>query len=51
MLKNRDPKCMAFLDTVSGMPYTEQLVQQVENFDFKPALITILELKERLRRE
>jgi hypothetical protein len=49
MLKNRDPECMAFLDTVRAMPYTEQLVRQVENFDFKPALITILELKEKYR--
>jgi CheY-like chemotaxis protein len=49
MLKNRDPECMAFLDTVRGMPYTEQLVRQVENFDFKPALITIPELKEKYR--
>jgi signal transduction histidine kinase len=49
MLKNRDPECMAFLDTVRAMPYTEQLVRQVENFDFKPALVTIFELKEKLR--
>jgi hypothetical protein len=39
---------MAFLDTVRGMPETEQLVRQVENFDFKPAIVMIAALKERL---
>jgi HPt (histidine-containing phosphotransfer) domain-containing protein len=47
MLKNRDPDCMVFLDTIRAIPGTKQLVRQVENFDFKPALITIAELKEK----
>jgi HPt (histidine-containing phosphotransfer) domain-containing protein len=48
MLKNRDPECMVFLDTIRAIPETEELVRQVENFDFKPALITISTLKEKL---
>jgi CheY-like chemotaxis protein len=48
MLKNRDPECMVFLDTIRSMPKTELLVKQVENFDFTPALMTISMLKEGL---
>jgi HPt (histidine-containing phosphotransfer) domain-containing protein len=47
MLKNRDPECMVFLDTIRAIPGTQQLVSQVENFDFKPALVTITALKEK----
>jgi CheY-like chemotaxis protein len=47
MLKNRDPDCMVFLDNIRAIPETEQLVKQVENFDFKPAFVTIAALKEK----
>jgi CheY-like chemotaxis protein len=48
MLKNRDPECMVFLGVIRSIPETEQLVKQVENFDFTPALLTISALKEKL---
>jgi hypothetical protein len=48
MLKNRDPECMVFLDTIRAIPGTQQLVSQVENFDFKPAIVTIAALREQL---
>jgi hypothetical protein len=51
MLKNRDPECMVFLDTIRSMPETEQLVKQVENFDFTPALMTISALKDGFNNE
>jgi CheY-like chemotaxis protein len=47
MLKNRDPECMVFLDTIRLIPETEQLVRQVENFDFTPALMAISEIKKK----
>ncbi|MDR0455653.1 MAG: response regulator, partial [Treponema sp.] len=51
MLKNRNPECMVFLDTIRSIPQTELLVKQVENFDFTSALMTISVLKEKLSKK
>jgi HPt (histidine-containing phosphotransfer) domain-containing protein len=48
MLRNRDPECMVFLDSIRPIPGTELLVKQIENFDLTPAILTISALKEKL---
>ena len=49
MLQNRNPECQNLLDNIRAMPGAEALAEQVDNFDFKPALATLAELKERWR--
>ena len=49
MLQNRNPECQSFLDNIRAIPDAELLVEQVENFDFKVAAMTLAELKKELR--
>ena len=49
-LKNRDPHCMNLLDDLSAIPGTEEIVRQVENFDFKPATVSIIKLIREMER-
>ncbi|MDR3013366.1 MAG: transporter substrate-binding domain-containing protein [Chitinispirillales bacterium] len=45
MLANINPECINLLDDIRVIPGTEELVQQVENYDFESAAQTLAELK------
>jgi len=47
MLKNRDPEALNLLGAVHGVPGTDKLARQIEEYQFKAALITLTEVKER----
>jgi len=48
LLKNKDTKCLRFLDEVYAIPGTEELVRQIEGCKFKKALASLDIVKERL---
>jgi hypothetical protein len=51
MLKACDAKCMNMLDELRAIPETEELVQNIEEYDFEKAyelLINIRNTKEKL---
>jgi PAS domain S-box-containing protein len=50
MLANRNPECANLIDAVRAVPGTEKLARQMEEYDFKPALETLSELKKKWRR-
>ena len=50
MLKNRNPESRNLLDKLRNIPGSEELVIQVEDFDFKPALASLYKLKESLEK-
>jgi len=45
LLKERNPQCLSLLEEIRYVPGTEELIGQVENFDFKDALVTISKIK------
>jgi len=45
MLTNMNPECMNLLDEVRSIPGADELANHIENFDFKPALEVLSELK------
>jgi len=45
MLQKRDPDCQSLLSDVRAIPGAEELADQIEDFDFKAALITLTEIK------
>ena len=49
MLNNRNPECHNYLDDLNEIPGAETLVEQVDNFDFRQAIATLAELKEKWR--
>ena len=51
MLENINPECVDLLDELLAVPGAEDLVKQIDNFDFKSAAKTLAELKEKLKRE
>ena len=44
-LKKGDPGCILFIDDLGRVPGSEQLIQEVEDFDFDKALLSLTELK------
>ena len=48
MLKNRNPQCLDLLDDIRAMPGAEELVQRVQDFDFKQALVTLSAFKKEM---
>jgi len=45
LLRDDDPDCLTFVDALRSVPGSEELIRQMENFDFTPALVTFEELK------
>jgi HPt (histidine-containing phosphotransfer) domain-containing protein len=45
MLKESDPECLSWIDTLRLMPGSEELIDQMEEYDFKSAAKTLIELK------
>jgi len=48
MLEMGNPQCMKLIDELCQIPGSDKLIQQIEDFDFEPAAITLAELKEKL---
>ena len=48
MLKNRNPECVNTLCDLYAIPGAEELVQQIEDFEFKKALVALAAFKEKM---
>ena len=46
MLKNNNTDCVDLLEKLRCVPGTQELIRQIEDFDFKSAVCTLVELKE-----
>jgi len=46
LLKSGNPECLKHIEDISAIPGSAKLIQQMEDFDFELALITLAELKE-----
>ena len=44
MLKNKNPQCINHVDELRKMPETEELVRQIEDFEFRKASDALNEL-------
>jgi len=49
MLEMGNPECRNFLDSLHLIPCSEELVQQIDDLDFDKAIVTLEELKRRLK--
>jgi hypothetical protein len=48
MLENSNPECVDLLGTIRAVSGTEDLVQQIENYNFKEAAKTIVNLRKNI---
>ena len=48
MLKMGNPDCCSFIDDLRRISGSETLIQQMEDFDFEPAVATLAELKKKV---
>jgi len=48
LLKDSDPDCLSFVDDLRAIPGSEELIRQIENFDFSLAVETLEELKRKI---
>jgi CheY-like chemotaxis protein len=48
MLKERNPQCITLLDDIRAIAGTEDIIRDVENFDFKPAINKIRKKREEI---
>ncbi|MCL2230742.1 MAG: ATP-binding protein, partial [Treponema sp.] len=46
MLENRDIESLSFINDLQSIPGSVELINQIENFDFKNAVVTLGKLKE-----
>jgi len=44
MLDSGNPECLQYIDDLRTMPGSEKLIQQMEDFDFEPAIATLAAL-------
>jgi len=49
LLEHRDASCLKLIDKLRLIPYTENLIVQIENFDFKLATDSLAEIEQKLR--
>jgi len=49
LLKSGNPECLDFIDNIRAIPESENLIRQMENFDFELALSTLAKLKGRIQ--
>jgi HPt (histidine-containing phosphotransfer) domain-containing protein len=47
LLKNRNPQCADFVDDIHRIPGAEELASQINEYNFKKAIKTLAELKEK----
>ena len=47
LLAMGNPECRKFIDSLRLIPGSEELIQQIEDFDFEPAVATLAKLKNR----
>jgi HPt (histidine-containing phosphotransfer) domain-containing protein len=47
LLEHGDPDCLSLIEDLSAIPGSEDLIQQMEDMDFEPALETLAELKKK----
>jgi len=48
LLDDNDSDCITYIDKLRGITGSEELIRQIDNFDFKPALETLVKLRESL---
>jgi CheY-like chemotaxis protein len=48
LVKMGNPESLKFIASLSRIPYTEELIEKIEDFDFDEALVSLKELKKRL---
>jgi PAS domain S-box-containing protein len=48
LLKRGNPESLKFIDDLRAVAGSERLIQQIEDFDFEPAVATFAELKQKL---
>jgi len=48
LLDDSNVECLSFIGSLQMIPGSGELIQQIENFDFKPALITLAGLKRKV---
>jgi len=48
LLKSGNSECLDYIDSLYRIPGSEELIQQMESFDFEPASLTFDKLKEKL---
>jgi CheY-like chemotaxis protein len=46
LLRKGSPDCMNFIDSLRSIPGSEKLINQIDDFDFEAALLSLGELKE-----
>jgi CheY-like chemotaxis protein len=47
MLENINPECVELLDDIRAVPGADELVRQIEDYDFESAALTLAEFKEK----
>jgi len=47
LLESGNPECLEYIDELRAMPGSEYLIQQMEDFDFEPAITTLAELQQK----
>ena len=48
LLKDGNPECMNMTGDIGAIPGSEELIRQIEDFDFEPAVSTLDELKKKI---
>jgi len=48
LLENGDSDCMSLIDGLRSIPESKKLIEQVEDYDFEPALETLEEIRKNL---
>jgi signal transduction histidine kinase/CheY-like chemotaxis protein len=48
LLENGDSDCISLIDGLRSIPESKKLIEQVEDYDFEPALLTLEEIKSKL---
>ena len=47
LLKSGNPECLNCIDSLRGVEGSEKLIQEMEDFNFVPAIATLAELKKK----
>ena len=48
MIKNSSARCLDFIDALRAIPRSDDLISQIENFDFNPAVKSLTEIKKKM---
>jgi hypothetical protein len=47
MLRSGNPECIRMIDKLRAVPGTGELIEQIEDFDFKPAVTTLVSFRQK----